>query len=88
MAALVSSLRHALRQHGGAPRSAPAVGMSAPESGEAAEPMIIVDGYHCFGALPTDLSTVADQCCYVGCVILNGSLGTRHDFSFERAEGE
>ena len=31
------------------------------------QPLIIVDGYHGFGAIPTDLSAVAADCCYVAC---------------------
>ena len=52
VARLVTGLRRALSVH-------------QDPSGD--RPLIIVDGYHGFGAIPTDLSAVAAECCYVGC---------------------
>ena len=42
--------------------------LQARHAAEASPPLVIVDGYHGFGAIPTDLSAVAEDCCYVGCV--------------------
>ena len=56
VARLVTGLRHALSAHWTA---------SSEDM-----PLVIVDGYHGFGAIPTDLSAVAAECCYVGCASL------------------
>jgi len=53
VARLVTGLQHALSAH--------------PDASSEQRPLIIVDGYHGFGAIPTDLSAVAAECCYVGC---------------------
>ena len=64
VARLVTGLRQALSAHQGAPSED--------------RPLIIVDGYHGFGAIPTDLSAVAAECCYVGCASLpQGNSGGR-----------
>ena len=56
VARLVTGLRQALSSHRTATSSE--------------RPLIIVDGYHGFGAIPTDLSAVAAECCYIGCAPL------------------
>lgn len=63
--AMVRGLRAAVA--GGGAGAAPAAGAGAAGSTglTSGGPLIIVDGYHGFMALPTDLGEVAGQCCYV-----------------------
>ncbi len=57
---LVRRLREALQKH---------------QEDGASPSLVIVDGYHGFGAIPTDLATVAADCCYVGCATLTVASG-------------
>ena len=44
------------------------------------QPMIIIDGYHGFCALPTDLSEVAEDCCYVAGLLKHAGCGANCAF--------
>lgn len=48
--------------------------LSAHQATAAEQPLIVVDGYHGFAAIPTDLSAVAADCCYVGCATAIASV--------------
>ncbi len=72
--AFVRSLRAAAAGNGGSgsdgSRGSGAAGADGAASAEQAlgglpSPLIILDGYHGFAALPTDLAEVAGDCCYV-----------------------
>ena len=44
------------------------------------QPLIIIDGYHGFCALPTDLSEVAEDCCYVAGLLKHAGCGANCAF--------
>lgn len=66
--------------HGLRAAAAAAAGGSA-TSGQAAvlggsQPLIIVDGYHGFAALPVELGEVAGDCCYVAGLLKHAGAGS------------
>ena len=88
---LVKGLRAAAAGAAQAPaQAAEGTGQEAAEAGadgarqlaapDQQQPLIIIDGYHGFCALPTDLSEVAEDCCYVAGLLKHAGCGANCAF--------
>ena len=54
---------------------------AAGAAGPGPPPLLVIDGYHSFAAVPTDLSAAAGRCCYVGGLLKHAGCGPNAAFA-------